>query len=55
MDKKEWDALYISHQNWKEFICEMLDKKQIQDEETIQQIQLEIYEIDQLLKRLEDK
>ncbi|MBN6185906.1 hypothetical protein JQN58_02760 [Aneurinibacillus sp. BA2021] len=54
MDKKEWDALYTSHQNWKEFVCELIDKKEIQDENTIHRIRNEIQEIDQLLEKLED-
>ncbi|KIV50415.1 hypothetical protein AM501_28085 [Aneurinibacillus migulanus] len=55
MDKKEWDALYTSHQNWKEFVCDLLDKKEIQDEDTIHRIQMEIQEIDQLLKKIGDE
>lgn len=54
MDKREWDALYTSHQNWKEFVCELIDKKEIQDENTIHRIRNEIQEIDQLLEKLED-
>ncbi|MFT9847935.1 hypothetical protein [Aneurinibacillus sp. REN35] len=54
MDKREWDTLYTSHQNWKEFVCELIEKKEIQDESTIHRIQNEIQEIDQLLAKLED-
>lgn len=53
MDKREWDALYTSHQNWKEFVCELIEKKEIQDKSTIHRIQNEIQEIDQLLAKLE--
>ncbi|MCI1692316.1 hypothetical protein [Aneurinibacillus aneurinilyticus] len=55
MDKKEWEALYASHQNWKEFVCNLLDKKEIQDEHIIRHILMEIQEIDQLLEKLTDE
>jgi transcription initiation factor IIE alpha subunit len=55
MDKKEWDALYVSHQNWKEFVAELINNKQITDTEIVEQIQLEISEIDRLLVKIRDE
>ncbi|WCK53048.1 hypothetical protein PP175_16740 [Aneurinibacillus sp. Ricciae_BoGa-3] len=55
MDKKEWEALYLSHKNWKEFISELLEnKEEAADNPMVKQIQLEIHEIDNLLKKLSD-